>query len=132
MRNISWATILFMVLATALLMGCEIEGDDNPDAVGDATGDTVVPVDSATITVTAQKTLLNSRPTIKRGGTVTFVNQHSETHNFKFDGANSHLDTGDILPGGSQTRTFSTVGRFTYEDLYESTGVLSGYVDVEW
>lgn len=67
--------------------------------------------------------------TVARGTVVTFTNNSSATHNIVFD-TNPPVG-GDIGPisGGSQTRTFSTVGTSTFHCAIHST--MTGQIIVQ-
>jgi len=63
--------------------------------------------------------------TVTTGGTVTWRNDDNMVHTVTAD--NGSFDSGDIQPGGTYSRTFTTVGANPYHCIHHSgmTGTIS-------
>jgi len=62
--------------------------------------------------------------TVTNGSTVTWTNNDNITHTVTTD--EGSINSGDIAPGSSYSKTFATAGTYTYHDAHNAnmTGVL--------
>jgi len=62
--------------------------------------------------------------TVTNGSTVTWTNNDNITHTVTTD--EGSINSGDIAPGSSYSKTFATAGTYTYHDTHNAnmTGVL--------
>jgi plastocyanin len=62
--------------------------------------------------------------TITKGSTVTWTNNDNMSHTVTT--TEGSINSGDIAPGSSYTKTFTTAGTYNYSDMHNSnmTGVL--------
>jgi plastocyanin len=62
--------------------------------------------------------------TVANGSTVTWTNNDNAAHTVTT--AEGSINSGDIMPGSSYTKTFTTAGTYTYHDTHNAnmTGVI--------
>lgn len=117
MRNSIWQGLAAAVFAAATAAACGGGGSTpttptptTPPASGN-------PTDAATITIGTDGRVTPSQVTITRGGRVTFVNSHNQSHDMSSDPHPEHTDcpqmaqVGFLSPGQSRTSGNFTTAR---------------------
>jgi hypothetical protein len=119
----------------AMACGGSPTGPDNGGGGGGGSGGVS---DSATITITSAGVVDVSSVSIRQGGRVTFVNNHSRPHDMSSDPHPEHTDcppldqVGFLTPGQSRTSgNFNTVRTCGFHDHNEpSTTGLQGRITI--
>lgn len=109
---------------------------DPPPNNGGSGGGTVT--DSATITISSAGTVSPATVTIRQGGRVTFVNNHSRAHDMSSDPHPEHTDcppmdqVGFLTPGQNRTSgNFNTIRTCGFHDHNEPTAsALQGRITI--
>jgi plastocyanin len=97
------------ILIPAVALACCACGSSNSPSTPTATG-TVVSIVSGSSNLTT--TAYSPNPvSVSVGGTVTWMNNDNTAHTST---ANGVFDSGNIAPGASFSRTFTTAGSFPY------------------
>ena len=117
MRNSIWQGLAAAVFAAATAAACG-GGSSTPTTptptTPPASGN---PTDTATITIGTDGRVTPSQVTITRGGRVTFVNNHNQSHDMSSDPHPEHTDcpqmaqVGFLSPGQSRTSGNFTTAR---------------------
>lgn len=146
MAKAAWSGVAAaLVMATALACGGSSSptspstpetggGTTTPPATGGGTA-----TDSATITIGTNGSVSPSSVTITRGGRVTFVNNHSRSHDMQSDPHPEHTDcpelaaVGFLSPGQSRTSSnFNTARTCGFHDHNEpDTAALRGRITIQ-
>lgn len=107
-RHVRMVLAACAVLSLLMLAACGGSGSSGTGSTGggsDSTGGSA----SKSVTVSLQNFAFNpSDITVAVGGSVTFTNNDSTTHDIVGDS----FDSGQLAPGKSFTQTFATAGTF--------------------
>ncbi len=120
----SGVLILLLVVGVLAITGCSSSGSGSGNTQG---GGSAGGTPSGTAAVVAKNFALSPAAVeVTVGGSVTWTNEDSATHNLQGDGG---IVSGDLAQGATYTKTFDTAGTFNYHCVIHPT--MTGQVIVK-